>query len=132
MMIFQLKRISPFTEQLPQRDLKLFIPTETGSIPTIFAYLSVFCFNLVSACVLYHATRALQTFSGFFDPSGNVAVKYQRKALKGSGTFRVRLVRVFAENRSFTLTVSYNEEESFFLKMITDRVISSLRVNIIK
>lgn len=54
--------------------------------------------------------------------------EYHRKALKGTGAFRVRLVRVFAGKRSFTLTVSYSEEESFFLKTITDRVISSLKL----
>ena len=54
--------------------------------------------------------------------------EYHRKALKGTGAFRVRLIRVFAGNRSFTLTVSYSEDEAFFLKTITDRVISSLRL----
>ena len=32
--------------------------------------------------------------------------EYRRKAIKGTGAFRVRLVRVFAGDRSFTLTVS--------------------------
>ena len=54
--------------------------------------------------------------------------EYHRKALKGTGAFRVRLVRVFAGNRSFTLTVSYSKDEAFFLKTITDRIISSLRL----
>jgi hypothetical protein len=54
--------------------------------------------------------------------------EYHRKALIGTGVFRVRLVRVFAGNRSFTLTVSYREDEAFFLKKITDRIISSLRL----
>ena len=55
--------------------------------------------------------------------------EYRRKAIKGIGAFRVRLVRVFAGDRSFTLTVSYDEEESFFLKTIADRIISSLRLS---
>jgi hypothetical protein len=54
--------------------------------------------------------------------------EYHRKALKGTGAFRVRLVRVFAGKRSFTLTVSYSENEAFFLKTITDRIISSLKL----
>ena len=54
--------------------------------------------------------------------------EYHRKALKGTGKFRVRLVRIFAGKKSFTLTVSYNENEAFFLKIITDRIISSLRL----
>ena len=58
--------------------------------------------------------------------------EYHRKALKGTGAFRVRLVRVFAGKRSFTLTVSYNENEAFSLKTITDRVINSLKLTGIK
>lgn len=58
--------------------------------------------------------------------------EYHRKALKSTGAFRVRLVRVFAGKRSFTLTVSYSEDEAFFLKTITDRVISSLKLTGIK
>lgn len=52
--------------------------------------------------------------------------EYHRESLKGSGIFRVRLVRVLAGSRSFTLTVSYLESQSLFLKNITDRIISSL------
>jgi hypothetical protein len=54
--------------------------------------------------------------------------EYHRKALNSTEVFRVRLVRVFAGNRSFTLTVSYNEEDAPFLKTITDRIISSLEL----
>jgi hypothetical protein len=52
--------------------------------------------------------------------------EYRRQAIKGSGEFRVRLVRVLAGNKSFTLTVSYHEAASFLLKPITDRIINSL------
>jgi len=54
--------------------------------------------------------------------------EYQRKSLNGSGEFRVRLVRVLAADKSFTLTVSYHEAASLFLKPITDRIISSLNL----
>ncbi|RMD64817.1 hypothetical protein D6833_03840 [Candidatus Parcubacteria bacterium] len=54
--------------------------------------------------------------------------EYRRQALKRSGEFRVRLVRVFAANKSFTLTVSYDEAASFLLKPITDRIINSLNL----
>ena len=54
--------------------------------------------------------------------------EYRRQALKGSGEFRVRLVRVFAGDKSFTLTVSYHEATSFLLKPITDRIINSLNL----
>jgi hypothetical protein len=52
--------------------------------------------------------------------------EYRRQSLKGSGEFRVRLVRVLAGDKSFTLTVSYHEAASFLLKPITDRIINSL------
>ncbi len=52
--------------------------------------------------------------------------EYHRKSIIGDGIFRVRLVRVFAGSRSFTLTVSYLESQQLFLKNITDRIISSL------
>ena len=58
--------------------------------------------------------------------------EYHRKSLKSTKEFRVRLVRVFAGKRTFTLTVSYREDESFFLKTITDRIISSLKLTGIK
>jgi len=54
--------------------------------------------------------------------------EYHQKSLKDAEVFRVRLVRVFAGKRSFILTVSYNENEAFFLEKITDRVISSLQL----
>lgn len=56
--------------------------------------------------------------------------EYSRnERIKDTGAFRVRLVRVFAGDRSFTLTVSFNEEGSFFLKTITDSIIESLRLS---
>ncbi len=44
------------------------------------------------------------------------------------GPFRVRLVRVFAGPRSFTLTVSYLESAAAVLEPITDRIVESLRL----
>lgn len=55
--------------------------------------------------------------------------EYHRKSIKGSGIFRVRLVRVLAGSKSFTLTVSYLESQQLFLRNITDRIISSLTMN---
>jgi hypothetical protein len=58
--------------------------------------------------------------------------EYHRVSQDGVDVFRVRLIRVFAGDRSFTLTVSYNEKESLFLKTITDRIINSLMLSGIK
>ncbi len=54
--------------------------------------------------------------------------EYKRKYLNESREFRVRLVRVLDADRSFTLTVSYHEAASLLLGPITDRIISSLRI----
>jgi hypothetical protein len=54
--------------------------------------------------------------------------EYRRSPRKGSGEFQVRLVRVFAGDRSFTLTVSYLNTASMVLRPITDRIISSLKL----
>ena len=53
----------------------------------------------------------------------------RNEGIKDTGSFRVRLVRVFAGDRSFTLTVSYDEKNSFLLKTITDRIIESLKLS---
>ncbi len=55
-----------------------------------------------------------------------LVTEYHRKAFRTKGTFRVRLVRVLAGDRSFTLTISYLESQARFLKSITDRMILSL------
>jgi hypothetical protein len=54
--------------------------------------------------------------------------EYRRASFRGSGNFRVRLVRVFAGNESFTLTVSYLESASMLLQPITDRIIRSMKL----
>lgn len=53
--------------------------------------------------------------------------EYKREARSGAGNFRVRLVRVLADDRSFTLTVSHREGQSR-LREITDRIITSLQM----
>ena len=54
--------------------------------------------------------------------------EYKRGALPGSGSFRVRLIRVFAGKQSFTLTVSYNEKDALFFEIVTDAIIDSLKI----
>jgi len=55
--------------------------------------------------------------------------EYHRASMKGSGDFRVRLIRVFDGDRSFTLTVSYLESASTILQPMTDQIIGSLRLS---
>mgnify|MGYP001560524752 FL=1 len=45
----------------------------------------------------------------------------------GEGAFRVRLVRVYAGPRSYTLTISYLENSALLMTPITDYIIASLR-----
>ena len=52
--------------------------------------------------------------------------EYERGSIKSTGNFRVRLIRVFLSNRSFTLTVSYLVSQEPLLRLITDRIIRSL------
>jgi hypothetical protein len=54
--------------------------------------------------------------------------KYKRSPINNNGNFKVRLVRVFDLNKSFTLTVSYREDQEYLLPPICDRIISSLRI----
>jgi hypothetical protein len=54
--------------------------------------------------------------------------EYHRPSLKRSGNFRVRLVRVFAGDRSFTLTISYSDAAPIALQTITDRIVRSLKL----
>lgn len=53
--------------------------------------------------------------------------EYKRSPLNNNGNFKVRLVRVFNGSKSFTLTVSYREDQEYLLRPICDRIISSLR-----
>jgi hypothetical protein len=54
--------------------------------------------------------------------------EYRRASIKARGDFRVRLIRVFAEDRSVTLTISYLESAAIILQPITDRIIASLKL----
>lgn len=54
--------------------------------------------------------------------------EYKRSPIKNNGNFKVRLVRVFNDKKSFTLTISYRENEEYLLRPICDRIISSLRI----
>jgi len=62
--------------------------------------------------------------------NGTVAfvTEYRRAAIREGEPFRVRLVRVLSAGRSFTVTVSYREDQELFLRPICDRVIQSIRM----
>lgn len=70
----------------------------------------------------WHGTQR-QTINGFTA----FVSEYSRSPLKADGGFRVRLVRVFDGSRSFTLSVSYRENQQAPLRFICDQVIASLR-----
>jgi hypothetical protein len=54
--------------------------------------------------------------------------EYKRSPINNNGNFKVRLVRIFNGGKSFTLTVSYREDQEFYLRSICDRIISSLKI----
>lgn len=54
--------------------------------------------------------------------------EYRRASMNQGSLFRVRLVRVLNGGRSFTVTISYREDQEIFLRPICDRVIQSIRV----
>ena len=53
--------------------------------------------------------------------------EYKRSPLNNNGNFKVRLVRVLNGGKSFTMTISYRENQEYLLRPICDRIISSLR-----
>lgn len=53
--------------------------------------------------------------------------EYKRSPINNNGNFKVRLVRVLNGDKSFTLTVSYRENQEFLLRPICDRIIFTLR-----
>jgi len=61
---------------------------------------------------------------------GTVAfvTEYRRASMREGAPFRVRLVRVLNTSRSFTVTISYREDQELFLRPICDRVIQSIRM----
>jgi hypothetical protein len=54
--------------------------------------------------------------------------EYRRASLQSYGDFRVKLVRVFAGDRSVTVTVSHLSSVAMMLQPIIDRIIASLRL----
>lgn len=56
-----------------------------------------------------------------------LVTEYKRSPIKSNGKFKVRLVRVFNGGKSFSLTVSYREDQESVLRPICDRIISSIR-----
>lgn len=54
--------------------------------------------------------------------------EYRRAAIRGGAPFHVRLVRVLSAGRTFTVTISYREDQGIFLRPICDRVIKSIRM----
>lgn len=54
--------------------------------------------------------------------------EYYRTLSNSSEKFRVRLVRVFADRKCFTLTVSYQTGEASFLMPMSNRIINSLSI----
>lgn len=57
-----------------------------------------------------------------------LVTEYKRSSVYNGSNFKVRLVRVFNKEKSFTMTVSYREDHEHLLRPICDRIISSLNI----
>lgn len=53
--------------------------------------------------------------------------EYERSSINNNGVFRVRLIRVFNGQASFTATVSYRVSQEYLLRPICDRIIASIQ-----
>ena len=62
--------------------------------------------------------------------NGTVAfvTEYRRAAIREGAPVCVRLVLVLNAGRTFTVTISYHEDQEFLLKPICDRIIQSIRM----
>ena len=59
--------------------------------------------------------------------NGTIALVSQYRRSSPNGSFRVTLIRVLDASRSFTLTVSYREDQAYFLQPICEYVVQSLK-----
>lgn len=57
-----------------------------------------------------------------------VLVSEYRRSSRQGPAFRAQLVRVLAGPRSFTVTISYREDQEYFLAPICERVIQTIRM----
>lgn len=53
--------------------------------------------------------------------------EYERSPVNNNGNFRVRLIRAFDGNSSFTVTVSYRSDDEYILRPICDYIIESIK-----
>lgn len=60
------------------------------------------------------------------DGTAAFVTEYKRSPYDGNGNFVVRMLRVFDGPRSFTMTVSYREEDGARLRPVCDRILASL------
>jgi len=105
-----------------QKDVQLASSVDIRELDTVLKKNAIRYMKIIGAKITSWEGTEKRTINGITA----LVTEYHRKSLRNSGVFRVRLVRVFAADRSFTLTVSYQESQAFFLKNITDRIISSL------
>ena len=54
--------------------------------------------------------------------------EYERSAINNNGNTKVRLIRVFNNKKSFTLTISYKKSQEKLLRPICDHIILTLHI----
>lgn len=109
--------------ELSQADARAATPAETQELDSVLrAQLIPEMANLN-----LNVTSWLGTTKADVGGATAFVTQYERAAKGVPGHFRVRLVRVFAAERSFTLTTSYSDGSEIPLQPIIERIVSSLR-----
>jgi hypothetical protein len=76
----------------------------------------------IGATILdWHGTKMV-TVNGY----ATLLTEYKRSPINNNGVFVVRLARVINGSKSFTITVSYRENQNLLLRPICDKIIASI------
>ena len=110
---------------ITQADVQTALPSDVADLDKQLRNQLQAAMAAASASLISWDGTRLQEYNGIVA----FVSEYARSSTISPGNFRVRLVRVFAAERSFTLTVSYFEPAAYLLGPITDRIIWSLKMN---
>lgn len=107
-----------------QAQVRAFSATDIAALDRVTRESSENASRVMNTKILSWEAARIKTINGI----AVLVMSYSRLTPAfGEGTFRVRLVRVYAGPRSFTLTISYLENSALLMTPITDYIIASLR-----
>ncbi|MGB0413352.1 MAG: hypothetical protein ACPGJU_02805 [Coraliomargarita sp.] len=111
--------------ELSQRDVASFTNSDVQEVDSVLEQGIKSSGNLAGFTVV----RWLGTTQKEIKGVHVLITEYLRKTDGDTDSFRVRLVRVLDEEKSFTVTISYRDTLGGVLRPICDRVINSIRVD---